>query len=649
MKKNIIILLMLISVIPLLVSGAVSHVLFTKPLENDYYAVNAGKVEVFKTETQAYISKHMEIVKALSRTAAIKNFDLPAAKQEIADVQKVYTDIAMALSDDKGNQVVRGDDIKLGKVAEREFYKEAMSGKDEVASKWLISTTTGKPIVILATPVRSDSGKIVGVLQAAMNLDAFKNFVTQKSVNGATAYILDQEGKIIVHPNDQISAEAKDMSKVPFVQKAMAGQSGTEEIAGENGVRKLVSYVYDPQTHWTICMEKNYEDFNAVTKDMLISNLIVIAITMTVVVFISIFLSNRITRPITQLVDATEKIRKGDLNVKITNTGNDEIGMLAQNFAAMIAGLRELLGQVSNSAQVVSAASQQLTAGAEQSAATAEQVTIAIDGIAESAEKQAYSANETTTLVTQIVADIEQIVSESGVVASVSEGTADLAAKGGTTVEEAVSQMSHIETSVASSAQVVAKLSDRSIEIGQIIDTISGIANQTNLLALNAAIEAARAGEQGRGFAVVADEVRKLAEQSENAAKQIAHLIGEIQSDTEKAVVAMNKGNEDVKKGTAIVSEAGQMFKEIITVTNNVSEQMRGISASIEHMATNSLKIEAAVKDIDSMSRSNANQTLQVSAATQEQVASVEEIKKASQSLVETANELQNSVNKFSL
>lgn len=649
MKKNIIILLMLISVIPLLVSGAISHVLFTKPLENDYYAVNAGKVEVFKTETQAYISKHMEIVKALSRTAAIKNFDLPAAKQEIADVQKVYTDIAMALSDDKGNQVVRGDDVKLGKVAEREFYKEAMSGKDEVASKWLISTTTGKPIVILATPVRSDSGKIVGVLQAAMNLDAFKNFVTQKSVNGATAYILDQEGKIIVHPNDQISAEAKDMSKVPFVQKAMAGQSGTEEIAGENGVRKLVSYVYDPQTHWTICMEKNYEDFNAVTKDMLISNLIVIAITMTVVVFISIFLSNRITRPITQLVDATEKIRKGDLNVKITNTGNDEIGMLAQNFAAMIAGLRELLGQVSNSAQVVSAASQQLTAGAEQSAATAEQVTIAIDGIAESAEKQVYSANETTTLVTQIVADIEQIVSESGIVASVSEGTADLAAKGGTTVEEAVSQMSHIETSVASSAQVVAKLSDRSIEIGQIIDTISGIANQTNLLALNAAIEAARAGEQGRGFAVVADEVRKLAEQSENAAKQIAHLIGEIQSDTEKAVVAMNKGNEDVKKGTAIVSEAGQMFKEIITVTNNVSEQMRGISASIEHMATNSLKIEAAVKDIDSMSRSNANQTLQVSAATQEQVASVEEIKKASQSLVETANELQNSVNKFSL
>lgn len=649
MKKNIIILLMLISGIPLLVSIFISHFLFTKPLEADYYAVNAGKVEVFKTETQSYINKHMEVIKAVSRTAPVKNFDLQAAKQEIADVQKVYTDIGMALSDAKGVQVVRGDDIKLGKVSEREFYKEAMSGKEEVASKWLVSTTTGKPIVILATPVRSDNGTIAGVLQATMNLDAFKDFVTKRSVNGITAYILDQEGNIIVHPNDNISAEAKDMSHIPFVQKAITGQSGTEEIAGENGVRKLVSYIYDPQTHWTICMEKDYAEYNAVTKEMLISNLFVLAITMAVVIFISIVFSNRLTKPITQLVTATETIRNGNLNVNITNQGNDEIGKLAHNFNVMVVGLKDLLRHVTTSAEVVSAASQQLTAGAEQSAATAEQVTSSIDAIANSAEKQVDLANETTMLVTQIVADIQQIVSESATVASVSEGAAQLAANGGSSIENAVAQMRNIETSVATSAEVVTKLAERSTEIGKIIGTISGIANQTNLLALNAAIEAARAGEQGRGFAVVADEVRKLAEQSASATKQIAHIIGEIQTDTDKAVVAMSKGNAEVKIGTDIVSEAGQTFNEIISMTNQVSEQMQDISASIEHMAANSQKIETAIKDIDSMSRSNANQTLQVSAATQEQVASVEEIKKASQALVETADELQSAVNKFSI
>ena len=649
MKKNIIILLMLISGIPLLVSIFISHFLFTKPLEADYYAVNAGKVEIFKTETQSYINKHMEVIKAVSRTAPVKNFDLQAAKQEIADVQKVYTDIGMALSDAKGVQVVRGDDIKLGKVSEREFYKEAMSGKEEVASKWLVSTTTGKPIVILATPVRSDNGTIAGVLQATMNLDAFKDFVTKRSVNGITAYILDQEGNIIVHPNDNISAEAKDMSHTPFVQKAITGQSGTEEIAGENGVRKLVSYIYDPQTHWTICMEKDYAEYNAVTKEMLISNLFVLAITMAVVIFISIVFSNRLTKPITQLVTATETIRNGNLNVNITNQGNDEIGKLAQNFNVMVVGLKDLLRHVTTSAEVVSAASQQLTAGAEQSAATAEQVTSSIDAIANSAEKQVDLANETTGLVTQIVADIQQIVSDSATVASVSEGAAQLAANGGSSIENAVAQMRNIETSVATSAEVVTKLAERSTEIGKIIGTISGIANQTNLLALNAAIEAARAGEQGRGFAVVADEVRKLAEQSESATKQIAHIIGEIQTDTDKAVVAMSKGNAEVKLGTDIVSEAGQTFNEIISMTNQVSEQLQDISASIEHMAASSQKIETAIKDIDSMSRSNANQTLQVSAATQEQVASVEEIKKASQALMETADELQSAVNKFSI
>lgn len=649
MKKKIIILLMLVSGIPLLGATFISHFLFTKPLEADYYAVNSGKVEVFKTETQNYISKHMEVVKAISRTAAMKNFDLPAAKQLIADVQKVYTGIAMALDDDKGNQVVRGDDVKLGTVGQRDFYKEAMSGKEEVASKWLVSTTTNKPIVILASPVRADNGTIIGVLQATINLDTFKEFVTKWSVNGATAYILDQEGKVIVHPNDQVSTEAKDMSSMPFVQKAISGQNGTEVITGEDGARKLVSYVYDPQTRWIICMEKTYEEYNTVSNNMLLSNLMILVVTMIVVIFISIIFSNRLTKPVTQLVSATETLKNGNLNINITNQGNDEIGKLAQNFAAMVAGLKELLKHVKVSTEVVTAASEELTASAQQSAATAEQVTTAIADISLSAEQQVNSANEATVLVTQIVTDIEQIVADSATVASASEGTAQLAASGGKSLKNAVAQMNSITTSVANSTEVVAKLGERSTEIGQIIDTISGIASQTNLLALNAAIEAARAGEQGRGFAVVAEEVRKLAEQSENAAKQIAGLIGEIQIDTDKAVVAMNKGNAEVKLGTDIVNEAGQTFAEIIAMTNQVSEQIQGISASIERMAMNSQKIVAAVKDIDSMSKNNAGQTMQVSAATQEQVASIDQIRNASQSLVETADELQNAVRRFSL
>ena len=167
------------------------------------------------------------------------------------------------------------------------------------------------------------------------------------------------------------------------------------------------------------------------------------------------------------------------------------------------------------------------------------------------------------------------------------------------------------------------------------------------MLALNAAIEAARAGEAGRGFAVVAEEVKKLAEQSQEAAKQINSLITEIRNDTDSAVDAMNEGTKEVRIGTEVVNNAGNSFQEIFELIGDVTNQVREISAAIEELASGSQQIVVAVRDIDAISKSTAGQTQTVSAATQEQSATMEEIAASSLAMAKMAEELTRVVNMF--
>jgi len=360
-----------------------------------------------------------------------------------------------------------------------------------------------------------------------------------------------------------------------------------------------------------------------------------------------------ITRPILtsirQGVTYAESLAQGVFNQELKVSAHDEIGQLLQSLAKASASLRSLLRQVADSAESVAFSSEELTASAEQSAQAANQVATTITSVAQGAQNQVQAVNVTTAAVEHMSASIQQMAANANLVTDVTGRTANSAEQGKQSVEAAIQQMNSIEQTVIRSAQVVTTLGARSKEIGQIVDTISGIASQTNLLALNAAIEAARAGEQGRGFAVVAEEVRKLAEQSQEAAKQIATLIAEIQTETSHAVEAMDGGTREVKVGAQVVNTAGQAFKEIAELIQQVSLQVKEISAAIEQLAAGSEQIVASARDIDRVSKDTAAETQTVSAATEEQSASMEEIAASSQTLAKMAEELQNAVQKFTI
>jgi len=365
-------------------------------------------------------------------------------------------------------------------------------------------------------------------------------------------------------------------------------------------------------------------------------------------VLISIYISRGISRPTAVIARVAAEIADGNLRLDdVAVKSSDEIGQLGDSFNRMKTNLRGLIQKVSVSAEQVAASSQHLTAGADLSAQTANQVACSISDVAQGAEMQLAAVKETAQIAQQMSDGIQQIATNANSVALESAHASETAIEGGKSIAKAVRQMAQIKQTVNSSAQVVSKLGEHSNEIGQIVGTISGIASQTNLLALNAAIEAARAGENGRGFAVVADEVRKLAEQSQEAAKKIAQLIGEIQGDTDMAVVAMVEGNNEVNVGTELVATAGKAFQDIVVIVIAVTDQVSQISTAIQGMAGGSQQIVTSVQKIDVLSRKASCEAQTVSAATQEQSATMEEIASSSQTLAKMAYDLQEVVSHF--
>lgn len=396
-----------------------------------------------------------------------------------------------------------------------------------------------------------------------------------------------------------------------------------------------------------VVQEVNQAESNSAIASKISLILMVLAVIIGIV--LSRVLRRTITTPVTALVEELNKMAAGDLKSRDNQVLHraDEFGEISIALQRTKNIVRDLVHTAQSQSEQLSAASEELNASADQSAQAANQVAVSITEVANGAEKQVNAVKSTEIIVDQISEGIKDVAVSANSVAGKSHQTAEVAKDGEKSIESAVNQMMSIDKTVSNSAQVVAKLGERSKEIGQIVDAISGIAGQTNLLALNAAIEAARAGEQGRGFAVVAEEVRKLAEQSQEAAKQIATLINEIQVDTDQAVVAMGEGTREVKIGSEVINTAGRTFTEIVELVEQVSTQVKDIAAAIQNMASGSQQIVYSVRDINRLSNAAADEAQTVSAATEEASASMEEIASSSQSLTRMAQELQEAVSKF--
>ena len=361
------------------------------------------------------------------------------------------------------------------------------------------------------------------------------------------------------------------------------------------------------------------------------------------------FTIGKTTKPIKKIENALKEVSSGNFNVKLDVNSNDELGRLASEFNSMVDENRIILLGMKEIGETVASSAHQMIAAIEETNKSAEQVADTISEIAQGATEQAMSAQQGSDRVNALVEEISKIFESSA-------NSESLALKAMETVERGMEigkyqNLKTVENKEAAMkvGETISALSTKSQQIGEIVAFISGIAEQTNLLALNAAIEAARAGEHGRGFAVVADEVKKLAEESDKAAKDISEIIGEIRTTVENAVGEMTKAEIIVSEQEKTSKEVEMIFEEIqddvTVVINNVEEVLHAAGVISE----NSITVGKNIDDISTVSQEGAAAIEEVAASTEEQAASIEEITAAAENLEEISMKLRKGMERFSL
>lgn len=418
------------------------------------------------------------------------------------------------------------------------------------------------------------------------------------------------------------------------------------------------------------------------------------------------YLARSLARPIILVSRLAGELAAGNLAVERLPEGrSDEVGDLARSVNGMVAALQKLIGQVDGSTRAVAEAANLLGAVSDQASLAAGQTAQAvvqvsagttrqadsatevdrtvmqlqevIQQVAASAEQTASDVQKASEALAQMVAEVDAVAQSAAENSAAAQQAAGVAGGGVQVVSEAVAGMGRIKAAVGESAERVRSLALQTQQIGAINATISGIADQTNLLALNAAIEAARAGEHGRGFAVVADEVRKLAERSSQSAREISALIEGIQRGTAETVTAMEKGTLEVDQGVRLADNTGRALEEIRTAAQHTAGEIASISratasmkvraaslvqlfdamaavseentAATEEMAASAVQVTEAIRSIAAVSQENAAIAEEVSASAEEVTASAGEVATAASDLVTIAQDLKAQVSQFRL
>ncbi len=360
-------------------------------------------------------------------------------------------------------------------------------------------------------------------------------------------------------------------------------------------------------------------------------------------------MSKGLTTGMRSLAGTARIVAEGDLTRDVPVTTSDEVGELAAAFNQMVGSLRDIAREVKTTSTAVNTSAAALSASAEEMNASTEEIAATVEQMAKGAEHQASLVEQTSKVMREMASAINEIAARAKSAAEAAAEAGYTAQTGGKSAGEAMDKMKGVFSIIEGAATGVKGFSDKTQQIGSIVDVITKIAQQTHLLALNATIEAARAGEAGRGFAVVAEEVRKLATEAASSAEKIAEIIKQIQGENTKVATSIEVATREISSGREVLTYTGDALEDIVRVVVEEVKKVQEISALTQQQTQGAQELVKTIDEIAKVAEDNAAATEEASAATTQQTASMEQMAQAAQQLSRLADRLKTLVARFNV
>ncbi|NPV27382.1 MAG: methyl-accepting chemotaxis protein [Firmicutes bacterium] len=620
--------------------------------------------ETVETRLQA----RLYVVEALANTSVIrgKSGDREATLEE--KLQTLSDELKRAESfgfkrlglADKNGEIIYHDGSKAN-IADRDYFKAALGGKSFISST-IVSKIDGSVVFIFSSPVRHHAtNEITGVLTGTVDGTRLGQLVASITY-GRTGYafVVDGTGKMIAHKDNELvksqenyiekSKTDPSFSSIGAVIAKMAkGEEGVASYTYQ-GLDMVIGYAPIKSTGWSVGVNVPRAEVLERVAGLKQSALLVSLVIIFAALALTFVIARTITIPITQAVGHLSLIASGDFTQSVSEHflhRRDEVGKLVQAIGQLQASLKPLLAGLKGEAKTLAGNSETLSAASEEIASSSNEVARAIQQVAAGAAEQAGHLQEILGLIGNITSSLEKVYIELGRVKDNSVETSRLADVGKKELDILVASIKEVREAFQVVAEKLIGLRGSVNQVGEILEVINGIADQTNLLALNAAIEAARAGEAGRGFAVVADEVRKLAEQSRASSDKIRTLLGTIAADTNEVVATSEEVKRQVVAQLENVENTVKSFDDILESVAAIAPMLEATYGEMDSTVKNKDIVLDRVQNVSAVSEETSASAQEISASAEELSATTEEIAANAQEILMVAKKLEEQTERF--